>query len=71
MSNISSIIQIAVSALLISVVLLQNRGTGAGVVFGGGDQVYRAKRGPEKTLHYITIALGAILFALGIYNVIF
>jgi protein translocase SecG subunit len=71
MNNTISIIQIIISVLLVTVIILQDRGTGAGVVFGGGDQVYRAKRGPEKTLHYITVTLGVMLFALGIYSLVF
>jgi protein translocase SecG subunit len=65
------IVQIVVAVLLVIAVSLQNRGTGTGAVFGGGNQVARAKRGPEKTLHYITISLGVIFFALSFYISLF
>lgn len=50
-----------VSAILITiVVLMQNQGSGLGDAFGGGGNVYRSKRGFEKGLFYVTIALGII-----------
>ncbi len=71
MEKIVSILQIIISIMLIIAVLMQQRGSGAGVVFGGGNQVFRAKRGVEKTLSYITVGLAIIFFALGIYSAIF
>lgn len=58
-----SITQIVLSIVLITVILLQQRGTGLGDAFGGGGGggVYRSKRGLEKVLHRLTVAL-AILF---------
>lgn len=53
-----------VSLLLIIVVLLQQRGSGIGRAFGGGDAVYRTRRGAEKFLMIFTIIL-AVLFAGG------
>lgn len=56
-------IQIGVSILLIAAILLQQRGSGLSGVFGGEGNVYRTKRGFEKTLFIATIVLG-ILFLL-------
>jgi len=50
-----------ISVLLMIVILLQNRGSGLSGVFGGSGAVYRTKRGIEKTLFNLTIAL-SILF---------
>ena len=61
MRNLLFGIQVAVSLLLIAVVLLQQKGTGLGSSFGGTGQIYRSKRGLEKTLFGATIVL-AILF---------
>lgn len=58
-----NIIQIIVSALLITFILLQNRGAGVGGIFGGSGGVYLTKRGVEKKLFYATIVL-AIIFVL-------
>jgi len=56
-----NIIQIIVSILLIIVILVQNRGTGLSSAFGGESNIYRTKRGLEKSLHILTIIL-AVLF---------
>lgn len=53
-------IQVGVSILLIIVVLLQQRGSGLSGVFGGEGNVYRTKRGFERTLFISTIVLGAL-----------
>lgn len=55
-------VQIALSILLIAVVLIQQRGSGAGGAFGSGGTITYKKRGIEKTLSQITVILG-ILFA--------
>ena len=59
-----SIIQIIIALLLMISILLQQRGSELGSLFGGssgGDNVYRAKRGVEKILFRATIIL-AVLF---------
>ncbi len=65
------IVQMVIALLLILAIILQNRGSGTGAVFGGGNQVFRAKRGAEKTLYYFTIILGVIFFALSFYIAVF
>ncbi|MBT4849233.1 preprotein translocase subunit SecG [Candidatus Parcubacteria bacterium] len=61
MKNILNIIQIVISILLIITVLMQQKGSGLGSAFGGDSAVYRTKRGAEKFIFRLTIAL-AILF---------
>ena len=61
MQTYFNIAQIVLSIALILVVLLQVRGGGLGGIFGQPDSVYRTKRGVEKTLFQLTIAL-VILF---------
>ncbi len=58
-----NVIQIIISAALITVVLLQAKGGGLSTMFGGEGAVYRTKRGLEKTLFNFTIAL-SVLFGL-------
>lgn len=55
--NILLGIQIAVCAVLVVSVLLQNRAEGLGKMFGGGGEVFRTKRGLEKFLYYFTMIL--------------
>lgn len=64
------IIQIVVAVLLMLAILLQNRGTGLGGVFGGGGGVYLTKRGVEKKLFIATIVLAAIFLLLS-FGVLF
>lgn len=54
-----NILQIVVSSILITVVLLQVKGSGFGAALGGmsGGGVYRTKRGLERTLFQATILL--------------
>lgn len=55
------ILQIIFAILLTIAILLQQRGSGLGMVFGGEGNVYRSRRGIEKTLFWATIIV-AILF---------
>ncbi len=56
-----NIAQIVLSVAIILTVLLQVRGGGLGGIFGNPDTVWRTKRGIEKTLFQLTIAL-VVLF---------
>lgn len=50
-------ITILTSVLLVIVILLQNQGSGLGTAFGGDSGFYRTKRGAERVLFYLTVAL--------------
>ena len=63
------IAQIVVAVALILVALLQVRGGGLGGIFGQADTVYRTKRGVEKTLFQLTIALAFIFIILSIVSI--
>ena len=62
------IAQIVVAVSLILIVLLQVRGGGLGGIFGQADTVYRTKRGVEKTLFQLTIALVIIFLILAVVS---
>lgn len=64
------IIQIIIAATLITLILLQTKGTGLGGVFGGDSSVYRSRRGVEKTLFNATIGLSVAFFLVAIVNVL-
>jgi preprotein translocase subunit SecG len=63
------IIQIVLSVLLVTAILLQQRGSGLGAAFGGEGNVFRTKRGVEKGLFYVSIGLSVLFFATAILNV--
>jgi preprotein translocase subunit SecG len=68
MATYLHVAQIVVSVALILIVLLQVRGGGLGGIFGQADTVYRTKRGVEKTLFQLTIALVIIFVILSIVS---
>ena len=71
MSTVINVILIIVSILLIITILMQNRGTGVGDIFGGSSEVHRTKRGAEKLLFNGTIILAVLFFGIALYNALF
>jgi preprotein translocase subunit SecG len=65
-TTVIAIAQIVISIVLIILVLLQERGTGLGGVFGGSTEFYQQRRGLEKIIFYSTIVLAAIFLALNL-----
>lgn len=64
------IAQIIIAILLMLSILFQNRGAGLGGIFGGGGDVYRTKRGIEKSLFTATIILSVLFFAIAFWGII-
>ncbi|MDO9510104.1 MAG: preprotein translocase subunit SecG [Candidatus Magasanikbacteria bacterium] len=62
--TIFNILQLILSAILIIIILLQQKGTGLSGVFGGSSNVYSTKRGIDKILFYSTIVVSIIFFGL-------
>ncbi len=70
MGNVVDIALVLISVALIVSVILQSKGAGLGGLTGadtGG--IFTARRGVEKTLFYVTIALGVLFFVLAILSV--
>jgi preprotein translocase subunit SecG len=66
-----NLIQIVISIALIILILVQSKGSGLGSLFGGSDGgVYTTRRGVEKTLFNLTIAVSLAFFIVAIINVI-
>ena len=70
MRNLLLWAQIAVCALLVVAILLQQKGVGLGSAFGGSGQIYRSKRGLEKSLFIGTIILTALFVVIALLNLI-
>ena len=66
MQTYLNVAQIVLSVALILVVLLQVRGGGLGGIFGQADTVFRTKRGVERTLFQLTIALVVLFVVLSV-----
>ena len=69
MSDFLNIAQIVLSLALVLAILLQVRGGGLGGIFGQADSVYRTRRGVEKTLFQLTIALVVLFIIISIVAV--
>ena len=64
-----SFAQILISSLLIVLVLMQVRGTGFGAALGGQDYSFRTRRGIQRSLHRLTIAVVAVFLAVSAWSV--
>ena len=68
MQTYFSIAQIILAVVLIVVLLLQVRGGGLGGIFGQPDSVFRTRRGLEKSLFRLTIALVIVFVVLSVLS---
>lgn len=62
--------QMLVAILLVAAILLQQKGTGLGSVFGGEGNVYQTRRGLERILFASTIVLSSLFFITAVLNLI-
>lgn len=67
---IFDVLLIVLSVLLCTSILLQARGTDAGLAFGGDGSMYRTRRGVEKSLHIFTVVVAIAFFVVGILNML-
>jgi preprotein translocase subunit SecG len=71
MENYLNIGSIITSVALIVSVILQSKGAGLGGLTGADTgSVFTARRGVEKTLFYVTIALAVLFFLLAILQLL-
>jgi preprotein translocase subunit SecG len=66
MQTYLNIAQLGTAVLLVTSIMLQSRGTGMGAAMGGDGNVYRTKRGIEKSLFLSSIVLAIVFFGLAI-----
>lgn len=67
-----AILQIIISAVLVVLILLQERSAGLSGIFGGeGGGFYQTRRGLEKIIFFSTIALLVIFVGLAIYQLVY
>lgn len=65
-----NIAQIVLAVTLVLIILLQVRGGGLGGIFGQADSVYRTRRGLEKTMFQLTIALAVIFITVALVSLV-
>ena len=66
MQTILDIVLVVVSVLLITAILLQQKGSGLSGVFGGGSASYLTRRGAEKFLTFATVGLVAVFIVVSV-----
>jgi preprotein translocase subunit SecG len=65
-----NIAQILISVLLVTLLLLQAKGSGFGAALGGSTgSVFRTRRGVEKTLFQLTVVLAVVFLAISLWSV--
>lgn len=65
-----NVAQIVLAVALVMAIMLQIKGGGLGGIFGQPDTVYRTKRGVEKTLFQLTIALAVLFIIIAVISLI-
>lgn len=70
MNKAISIIQIIISVALVAVILIQNKGVGLSQTFGGSGEgnVFKARRGAEKTIFIVTVVLAVAFLGIAFAN---
>ena len=67
--NILLIIQIIISLILVTLVMLQSKDSGLSNPFGATQTGYQTKTGPEKMIYLFTIFTVIIFIAISILNI--
>ena len=68
MQTYLNVAQMVLSIALVTAILLQVKGGGLGGIFGQPDTVYRTKRGVERILFQLTIALVVLFIAISLIS---
>ena len=57
------LITIVAAALLVLLILVQQRGASLGAGFGASSELYTTRRGTDKTLHEFTVVMAIVFVA--------
>ncbi len=70
LQNALNIIEILVSVTLITIIILQSKGSGFGGIFGGRDMLnpLHTRRGLERTLFLFTIGLVVVFLLVSLVS---
>lgn len=70
MNTALQIVQIIISIILVIMIVLQGKGSGLGSLFGGeSGAITKTRRGLEKTMFQITVALATAFLVIAIVTV--
>ena len=62
---------LVLGVLLITAILLQQRGSGLGGVFGGEGNVFQTRRGVERYIFIFTIVVAVLFLGTALANLLF
>jgi len=67
-----NVAMILIAVGLITLILIQSKGSNVGGIFGGGGDsgVYQTKRGVEKTLFNVTVVWAVVFFVMALMVVV-
>ena len=70
LQNALNIVTILISATLVTIIILQSKGSGFGGIFGGRDALnpMRTRRGLEKTLFVFTVGLTVVFLLISLIS---
>jgi len=70
LQNALNIIELLLSATLVTVIILQSKGSGFGGIFGGRDMLnpLHTRRGLERTLFLFTIGLTVVFLLVSLIS---
>lgn len=71
MKNAFIILQVVVALGLIILIMMQSKGVGLGRAWGGSGEFYKNRRGVEKIVFNLTIALVGLFLISSILSLIF
>ncbi|HRX05159.1 MAG: preprotein translocase subunit SecG [Anaerolineae bacterium] len=69
MTSVLYVVQVILGITLIGLVTVQAKGMGAGAMFGGDTSFKTSKRGFERTLFNLTVAVSAVFFLVALITV--
>lgn len=64
------IIQVGLAAIIIFLILIQQRGTEGGVLFGSRTEFFLKRRGLDKNIYYLTWFLIVAFVAISLFRII-
>lgn len=68
--SLLELIQTMLALLLVVSIIFQNRGAGLGSTWGGSGAFYATRRGMEKTLFRLTIAIAIVFVLISFVNLL-
>ncbi|MEA3336895.1 MAG: preprotein translocase subunit SecG [Chloroflexota bacterium] len=70
MQNVFYIVQMILGVVLISLVVAQSKGSGAGAMFGGDSSFTTTRRGAEKTMFNLTVVVALLFFLTALVSMV-